>query len=500
MVVRERRKQDMGTGRHARGVIRDKRVGLLRRLDTDGLGKLLRSALSNKERVPEYRGRRRRERRWAIAAVRGTRVSGEVKRGVRDRWDRVVDNPAYRRIFDGVLEGGWVGRAGGGSHRWTVAHIRRFLGEWLRRSPRKARRTNDFGPKYHRWFDVRKRGGWTGQWTALDRGRLSEKGVVLALEKRWEKERRGKSLGNAVTAEGVWGVEENYRVADVRDMGPLRRSGVRYWGKRMVRPGVGKGVGSAEVEGGESRYLPGEKRVRRSRSETIRMRVTSRRKHKTGGWWQGLHQRMGEVKYAGEWDVRETREARKRYVESLGLAWGKIGQPKGEVGIGASPYMVSRRRSEQQGRHARRIRHEDGILRGGMELVEKVKTRCLGSPIRTSRGVGKGVHREAAARKARVISTSVGRVGGAYQRKRQQWGRIALGSDRRRYSQCSATLLRGVWRTKEKRGVEYYMYKSPRGRVVEQVGPLCSKSLIVKVGVGPLGKSWRRSVRGVLRV
>lgn len=299
----------------------------------------------------------------------------------------------------------------------------------VRRIPSKAGRTNDFGLKYNRWYEVRKKGGWVGKYGKVagggKRGRKTEKERLGEYEKKRSREEveraRKRNTGRKGKERGSDSGER-----EVREMGPRRRSGVRRWGKERRENG-----------------RPGEKRVRRSRSETRSVRgreVRKKGKGKKEGEerWNRVKRREGDVKKYSQSYVRETREARKRYVERRGKK------------------EKSRRRKNQKGRHERRMEREDPERVGGKGLMEKVREKS--GVRRTGRGEGVGVKSEGTGRKARREVQKREEYG-----ERRNWGRKGLGRDGRVEGKRLGLQRRGVWRTKEKRAVERSRYGSGEG-------------------------------------
>lgn len=311
----------------------------------------------------------------------------------------------------------------------------------VKRRGTKAGRTNRFGLKTNRWYEVRKEGGWVGKYEKVSKGweteqeRLEEYGKK---ERLWEVEEvRRKNTGKKKTSKASIR-KEVPREKEVRELGPRMRKGVRMWGK-------------AKRENGR----PGEKRVMRSRSETrsvrgdgVRMKAgkgkevwskQSREKAEVGRWNEVRVMESDMEKYSRN-DVRETREATKRLAER---------REKGDK---------SRKRKNQRGRHKRRMEREDKERVGGKELVEKVWER-LGER-RTGRGVGEGMEMEGAGRKARQ---EVKKRGEHWERSR--WDRNETRRDVRGVEKRIPLQRRGVWRNKEKRVISNWRKEREGARV-----------------------------------
>jgi hypothetical protein len=409
-------------------------------------------------------------------------------------------------------------------HRFMVGYVGGDLGLFRQgsrftMSSTKARRTDDFGPKYHRWFEVLKRAGWV---RPSDRSFPSEKTLWEGLEQSGENDQVSAVLEAFVCKVG--GVsrlsDPSAFVAPVRDMGPRRRTGVRCWGKRVsvsLSPGS-QGSALALGEGRTSysyptfcprsdgnRYLPGEKRVLRSRSEGRRLRGDMRRGKGRGiqssGRWDGIARWDEEVRKLSALDVMETREVRKMYVESLGLTQVQVGQPAQRqpaqrqpaqrqpaqrqpaqrqtsavscgvpvMAAGVGEPVVSRRRPYQQERHERRMVCENAERVGSEWLRDQAKELCGGE--RSSRSVGHCIPREGVVRRTRVARSALGLVGRQALPQRTLWGRCPRESDRRRSGKCGGTVYRAEWSSKEKRSQEMRRFPRASESVIFGVGPV----------------------------
>jgi hypothetical protein len=211
----------------------------------------------------------------------------------------------------------------------------------------------------------------------------------------------------------------------VRDRGPRRRREVRLWG----------------TEAGEN-GRPGEKRVRRSRSERREWRVKKILRSKKGGKkrWGRVVERERDAERYGAHCGRDPREAIKRYVKRV------------------RERHPHRRRENQT--HERRLKRENDVMVGGRERSRAVREKC--GVRRTSRGEGEGVEQEGRGRKARREA-----------RRREgdgAWGRKRCGRDRRSVATRRPKQRIGVWRTKEKRGVEDGLGRSEARRSEEVAG------------------------------
>lgn len=349
----------------------------------------------------------------------------------------------------------------------------------VRRIPSKAGRTNDFGLQYNRWYEVRKSGGWVGKYVKVagsgEKAWKTEKGRLEEYEKKRRREeveraRKRNTVGitkGVVASKGVvaWKEARKEREllserkkekeeSEVRDMGPRRRSGVRIWGKERRENG-----------------RPGEKRVRRSRSETRSVRGSEVREKGKGRKegeerWNRVKRRGEDVEKYSQSYVRETREARKRYVERRGKK------------------EKSRIRKNQKGRHERRMGREDPERVGGKELMEKVREKC--GVRRTGRGEGEGVKSEGTGRKARREVQKREELG-----ERRNWGRKGIGRDGRGVGVRGQLQRRGVWRTKEKRAAERYRYKEGEGKKARRRDEVVSRERREKKGYRKRGEEER---------
>lgn len=293
----------------------------------------------------------------------------------------------------------------------------------VRRIPSKAGRTNDYGLKSNRWYEVRKGGGWVGKYTKVGKawetdeakreGRVAKKtrGEVEAVMKRkaWPAARKA---GEAGAGEGRG-----------RQLGPVMRSGLRKLGQGKHKNG-----------------RPVEKRVRRSRGETREERGKSVREYGEPRWER--ERSRAEERKRGE-DRRETREARKRY----------MGRPRRGAVVGVKE------------RHGKRLEREDMERVGGESLKAKVWAEC--GVERTGRAkaqLGEQPDSEGTGRKARREVQKREEVG-----ERRDWGRKSLSRDGLGVGKRSGLMRLGVWRTKEKLVVERERGVEPKGRRREEV-------------------------------
>lgn len=387
----------------------------------------------------------------------------------------------------------WIERTVRGKKRQPS--VEKLLGSPIKRRPVKAGRTNDFGEDTHRWSGVRNAGGWTRKQERVKEVAETESEYVAESEKAWAREKvekarvasyrkglhslrsefpRGthRTLGaQARPAREAWISQVSQYEEEERCRGPRRRTGLRIWG----------------TERGEN-GRPGEKRVRRSRSEVMRVRSKevlslARSGHGTQGGEEDLakgsladgdkdrttspehgeSKRNGESplrlrslrrasgnkreREAGRWErerargedlgvyskqyIRETREAMKRYMERV--------EKREKV----------RRRHEQVEMHERRISRENGERVGSMreigkeQLARAMKTHAK---TRTARGEGEGLRWDGGGRHARrEVEKREENM------ERRTWGRRGIGRDGAGRGKSAVSLMMALWRPKEKR-------------------------------------------------
>lgn len=283
----------------------------------------------------------------------------------------------------------------------------------VRKRQSKAGRTNNFGLKSNRWYEVRKGGGWVGKYGKVAEGR--EKGIRTRREKdektregrvekkhRKEVEKVRREEGSGSSTAAPLGIERQSQTEQSRRRGgPVSRAGVRQRGKERQENG-----------------RPVEKRVRRSRGETrsVRGREVRSRTPRKGRLERERSLKEDREKNSGE-ERRETREARKRYI--------------GE--------RTPKKTKEERRKKEKRRRAMEARERGESEEDGRSKGERLG------------------------VSEAKGRKGRRERQKREEkgerrnWGRKGIGRDGLGVGKRSVRRLLGVWRNKEKRVVEKEM-------------------------------------------